>query len=107
MFEEDAIKSFFGKSSQGVDIPDVNTNLDDFEYVDEASSGRVETDHVYEHRDELDTEHFVSKVDTSDLKGTLHDKVNAMLTRLENHLRDGAKLLEENEIKAALDTATY
>jgi len=58
MFEEDAIKSFFERSSQGVVLPDANTNLDDFKYVDETSSGREESGHHYTHRDELDTEHF-------------------------------------------------
>jgi len=49
--------------------------------MDETASGRGEvvTDND---REALDTESFVSTVDTSDLTGTLHDKVNAMLTRL-------------------------
>lgn len=68
--------------------------MSDFDYVDDVSSGREESGHDYTHRDELDTEHFESTVDVSDLKGTLHDKVNAMLTRLENHLVEGASRLE-------------
>merc|ERR1712139_196805 len=108
LFEVNAMKEFFqGDSSQGVDIPDAHTDEADFEYMDETASGREEDGHEYTHRDELDTEEFESTVDTSDLVGTLHDKVNAMLTRLQTHLEDGAKLLEENEIKAALDTATF
>jgi len=99
------MKEFFQNGD--VEIPDAHTDLEDFEYLDETASGREETGHEYTHRDELDTAEFESTVDTSDLVGTLHDKVNAMLTRLQTHLEDGAKLLEENEIKAALDTATF
>merc|ERR1719316_2069109 len=99
------MKEFFQAGE--VDIPEVNTNPEDFEYLDETHSGREESGHEYTHRDELDTAEFESTVDTSDLVGTLHDKVNAMLDRLQRHLEEGARLLEENEIKAALDTATF
>ena len=58
-------------------------------------------------RGALDTEGFESTVDTSDLTGTLHDKVHAMLDRLQDHLEEGSQQLEINEIKAALDTANY
>jgi len=105
LFEANAVNEFF--QSAEVVIPDVNTNEEDFAYVDETSSGREESGHVYTHRDELDTEAFESTVDTSDLVGTLHDKVNAMLDRLQNHLEEGAALLESNEIQAALDTAQF
>jgi len=105
LFEVNAMKEFFQSSE--VEIPDVNTNPEDFEYLDETSSGREETGHEYTHRDELDTEAFESTVDTSDLVGTLHDKVNAMLDRLQHHLEEGAATLEANEIAAALDTAQY
>ena len=98
------MKEFF--QSGDVEIPDVNLDEENFEYMDETASGRGEvvTDNS---RGELDTEGFVSTVDTSDLTGTLHDKVAAMLDRLDHHLREGVKTLEANEIKAALDTATY
>jgi len=99
------MKEFFQAGE--VEIQEVNTNLEDFEYLDETASGREEEGHVYTHRDELDTEEFESTVDTSDLVGTLHDKVNAMLDRLQRHLEEGAQLLEANEIKAALDTAQF
>jgi hypothetical protein len=99
------MKEFFQAGE--VEIPEVNTDEADFEYLDETSSGREETGHEYTHRDELDTEAFESTVDTSDLVGTVHDKVNAMLDRLQHHLEDGAALLEANEIQAALDTAQY
>merc|ERR1712232_320332 len=100
-----AVNEFF--QSGDVEIPEVNTNLEDFEYLDETHSGREEEGHVYTHRDELDTEAFESTVDTSDLVGTLHDKVNAMLDRLQTHLEENAALLESNEIQAALDTAQF
>merc|ERR1719454_2862430 len=105
LFEADAVNEFF--QSADVEIPEAHTDLADFEYVDETSSGREESGHEYTHRDELDTEAFESTVDTSDLVGTLHDKVNAMLDRLQNHLEENAALLESNEIQAALDTAQY
>jgi len=105
LFEQNAVNEFFQQAE--VEIPDVNTNSEDFDYVDDVSSGREEEGHVYTHRDELDTESFESTVDTSDLVGTLHDKVNAMLDRLQSHLEANAALLESNEIQAALDTAQY
>merc|ERR1712110_960281 len=80
MGEANAVNEFF--QSADVEIPDAHT-------------------------DEVDTESFESTVDTSDLVGTLHDKVNAMLDRLQSHLEEGAALLESNEIQAALDTAQY
>jgi hypothetical protein len=109
LFEVNAMKEFFqaGDDSQGVEIPEVSLNEEDFEYMDETASGREETGHEYTHRDELDTASFESTVDTSDLVGTMHDKVNAMLDRLQHHLEEGAALLEANEIAAALDTAQY
>lgn len=99
------MKEFFQNGD--VEIPDVNTNEADFAYTDDTSSGREESGHEYTQRDELDTESFESTVDTSDLVGTVHDKVNAMLDRLQTHLEENAALLEANEIKAALDTAQY
>jgi hypothetical protein len=105
LFETNAVKEFFQNSD--VEIPEAHTDLEDFEYMDETSSGREESGHEYTHRDELDTAEFESTVDTSDLVGTVHDKVNAMLDRLQSHLEEGAALLEANEIKAALDTAQY
>jgi hypothetical protein len=89
------MKEFFQSGSEddysGVDLnEDAHTDLADFEYMDETSSGRGEvvTDND---RDALDTSHFVSTVDTSDLTGTIHDKVNAMLNRLQTHLEEGAR----------------
>ena len=105
LFEQNAVNEFFQQAE--VEIPEVNSNMEDFDYVDDVSSGREEEGHVYTHRDELDTESFESTVDTSDLVGTLHDKVNAMLDRLQSHLEANAALLESNEIQAALDTAQY
>merc|ERR1719454_1172984 len=105
LFEANAVNEFF--QTADVEIPEAHTNEEDFEYLDETSSGREEEGHVYTHRDELDTEAFESTVDTSDLVGTLHDKVNAMLDRLQSHLEENAKTLEANEIKAALDTAQF
>merc|ERR1712084_76352 len=105
MGEANAVNEFF--QSADVVIPDAHTNPEDFEYLDETASGREEDGHVYTHRDELDTEAFESTVDTSDLVGTLHDKVNAMLDRLQSHLEENAALLESNEIQAALDTAQF
>jgi hypothetical protein len=105
LFEANAVNAFF--QTADVEIPEVNTNEEDFEYLDETSSGRDESGHEYTHRDELDTESFESTVDTSDLVGTMHDKVNAMLDRLQSHLEEGAALLEANEIQAALDTAQF
>ena len=102
------MKEFFQQdSSQGVDIPDAATDLADFEYVDETASGVERTGQIDNDREALDTEGFESTVDTSDLTGTLHDKVNAMLDRLQRSLEEGAKTLEANEIAAALDTAQY
>ena len=94
------MKEFFqsGDDYSSVDLnEDAHTDAEDFEYMDETSSGRGEvvTDNT---REQLDTEHFVSTVDTSDLTGTLHDKVNAMLNRLQTHLEEGARTLEANEI---------
>merc|ERR1712139_706812 len=105
LFEVNAMKEFFQNGD--VEIPDAHTDLEDFEYLDETASGREESGHEYTHRDELDTAEFESTVDTSDLVGTLHDKINAMLDRLQSSLEEGAALLEANEIKAALDTAQY
>jgi regulator of replication initiation timing len=105
LFEANALNTFF--QNKEVEIPEAHTDLEDFEYLDETASGRDESGHVYTHRDELDTEAFESTVDTSDLVGTLHDKVNAMLDRLQSHLEENAALLESNEIQAALDTAQF
>jgi DNA repair exonuclease SbcCD ATPase subunit len=105
LFEANAVNEFFQTGE--VEIPDVNTNSADFDYVDDVASGREESGHEYTHRDELDTESFESTVDTSDLVGTLHDKVNAMLDRLQHHLEANAATLEANEIQAALDTAQF
>merc|ERR1712060_352421 len=105
LFEANAVNEFFQTGE--VNIPEVSLDEEDFEYMDETSSGREESGHEYTHRDELDTEAFESTVDTSDLVGTLHDKVNAMLDRLQNHLEENAALLESNEIQAALDTAQF
>ena len=82
------MKEFFqsGDDYSSVDLnEDARTDAEDFEYLDETSSERGEVV-TYNTREALDTKHFVSNVDTSDLTGTLHDKVNAMLNRLQAHL---------------------
>ncbi len=67
----------------------------------------VGTGHADNSRDQLDTAAFESNVDTSDLKGTLYDKIRAMLNRLDKQLKATMSELETNEIQAALNTARY
>jgi len=67
----------------------------------------VGDDHTDNTRGQLDVESFDSHVDTSDLTGSLHNKIRAMLTRLQTHLTNSMRELEDNEIKAALDTARF
>jgi len=65
------------------------------------------TGHADNSREQLDTSAFESTVDTSDLKGTLYDKIRAMLNRLDKQLKATMSELETNEIQAALNTARY
>lgn len=112
LFEVNAMKEFFqtGKSVGDVAVPTTNAG-GDFGYLDDTksgASGRTAGGHVDNSKGALQQDSFKSTVDTSDLEGkTLHQKVAAMLDRLEKSLTNGAKLLEENEIDAALDTAQY
>jgi len=112
LFEVNAMKEFFqtGKEVSDVAVPKTNAG-GDFGYLDETksgASGRDASGHVDNTKGALQQDSFKSTVDTSDLQGkTLHQKVAAMLDRLEKSLTAGAALLEKNEIAAALDTAQY
>jgi len=112
LFEVNAMKEFFQTGKEVSDVAVPKTNADgDFGYIDETksgASGRTAGGHVDNSRGALQQDSFKSTVDTSDLQGkTLHQKVVAMLNRLEKSLTAGAALLEKNEIAAALDTAQY
>ena len=99
------MNEFFQSSDDGV--PDVHTDLEDFEYLDATSANREESGQVYTEQAALDVDEFQSTVDVSDLKGTIFDQVRAMLLRLENSLTEGAAELETNEIEAAIAAARY